>query len=171
MKQQYIETGKITGTHGVRGELRVQPWCDTPEDLTIHKQLYLDAMGQQVLKIVSARPHKQMVILKVKGIDTVEQAATLRDKTLYLDRKKLKLQKGQYLIVDLIGCDVFDTDTKEPLGQITDVSQTGANDVWHITKEGKEYLIPAIPSVVDTVDVDKEEVWITPLKGIFDDAD
>ncbi len=171
MKQQYIETGKITGTHGVRGELRVQPWCDTPEDLTVHKQLYLDAGGQQALKVLSARPHKQMVILKVKGIETVEQAEALRDKTVYLDRKKLKLQKGQYLIVDLIGCQVFDTTTKESLGQLTDVSQTGANDVWHITREGKEYLIPAIPSVVDQVDVDKEEVWITPLKGIFDDAD
>ena len=171
MKQQYIETGVITGTHGVRGELRVQPWCDTPEDLTIHKQLYLDAAGAQSLKIVNARAHKQMVILKVKGIDTVEQAEALRNKTLYLDRKSLKLKKGQYLIVDLIGCKVFDSATKEALGEISDVSQTGANDVWHIKKDGKEYLIPAVPSVVDKVNVDKEEVFITPLKGIFDDAD
>ena len=171
MKQQYIETGLITGTHGVRGELRVQPWCDSPEDLTVHKKLYLDVNGVNAIQIVNARAHKQMVILKVKGIDTVEQAEALRNKTVYLDRKNLKLAKGQYLIVDLIGCKVFDSATKEALGEISDVSQTGANDVWHIKNEGKEYLIPAIPSVVDTVDVDKEEIFITPLKGIFDDAD
>ncbi len=171
MKQQYIETGLITGTHGVRGELRVQPWCDSPEDLTIHKQLYLDAQGEKSIQIINARAHKQMVILKVKGIDTVEQAEMLRNKKVYLDRKKLKLAKNQYLIVDLIGCKVFDSATKEELGVISDVSQTGANDVWHIKKEGKEYLIPAIPPVVDKVDVDKETVFITPLKGIFDDAD
>ncbi len=171
MKQQYIETGVVTGTHGVRGELRVQPWCDTPEDLTIHKQLYLDAAGAQSLKIVNARAHKQMVILKVKGIDTVEQAEALRNKTLYLDRKVLKLKKGQYLIVDLLGCQVFHTQTKELLGEITDVSQTGANDVWHITNRQKEYLIPAVPSVVDEVNIDEQQVFITPLKGIFEDED
>ncbi len=171
MKQQYIETGVVTGTHGVRGELRVQPWCDTPEDLTIHKQLYLDASGTQALKIVNARAHKQMVILKVKGIDTVEQAEALRNKTLYLDRKALKLKKGQYLIVDLLGCQVYHTQTKECLGEITDVSQTGANDVWHITNHEKEYLIPAVPSVVDVVNVDEQQVFITPLKGIFEDED
>ena len=171
MKQQYIETGVITGTHGVRGELRVQPWCDTPEDLTVHKKLYLDATGENAIQVVNARAHKQMVILKVKGIDTVEQAEALRNKTVYLDRKKLKLAKGQYLIVDLIGCKVFDSSNKEELGVLTDVSQTGANDVWHIKKDEKEYLIPAIPSVVDQVDVDKETIFITPLKGIFDDAD
>jgi len=171
MKQQYIETGVVTGTHGIRGELRVQPWCDSPEDLTIHKKLYLDAGGVEPLTIINARAHKQMVILKVKGIDTVEQAEALRGKTIYLDRKKLKLAKGQYLIVDLIGCRVFDSTTGETLGVVSDVSQTGANDVWHITKDGQEYLIPAVPSVVDRVDVDHEEIYITPLKGIFDHED
>ena len=171
MKQQYIETGVITGTHGVRGELRVQPWCDTPEDLTIHKQLFLDAAGGESLKITNARAHKQMVILKVKGIDTVEAAEALRGKTLYLSRKSLKLREGQYLIADLIGCAVYDSADHTLLGKITDVSRTGANDVWHVQKDGQEYLIPAIPPVIDRVDVDNDEVFITPLKGIFDHED
>lgn len=169
MKLQYIETGCITGTHGIRGELRVQPWCDTPEDLTLHKTLYLSPDGQESMKVTGARVHKQMVIVKAKGIDTVEAAEGLRGKTVYLSRKSLKLKEGQYLIADLIGCKVYHSATGESLGTVTDVSRTGANDVWHIMKEEKEYLIPAIPTVVDRVDVDKEEVFLTPLKGIFED--
>jgi 16S rRNA processing protein RimM len=171
MKQQYIETGRITGTHGIRGELRVQPWCDSPEDLTIHKTLYLSQKGDSPLTVISARPHKQMVILKVKGIDTVEAAEGLRDKIIYLNRDDLNLNEGQYLIADLLGCKVFHSETKEQLGVLTDVSKTGANDVWHVEKEGKEYLVPAIPPVIDSVDVEQEEIVITPLKGIFEDAD
>jgi 16S rRNA processing protein RimM len=83
----------------------------------------------------------------------------------------LHLKEGQYLIADLMGCKVFDSQTKEQLGVISDVSKTGANDVWHVKNNGKEYLVPAIPPVVDQVDVEKEEVFITPLKGIFEDAD
>jgi 16S rRNA processing protein RimM len=112
-----------------------------------------------------------MVILKVKGIDTVEAAEGLRDKIIYLNRDDLNLNEGQYLIADLLGCKVFHSETKEQLGVLTDVSKTGANDVWHVEKEGKEYLVPAIPPVIDSVDVEQEEIVITPLKGIFEDAD
>lgn len=171
MKCQYIETGKITGTHGVRGEMRVQPWCDTPEDLLRYKTLYLDPQGTTSLRAVQMRVHKSMVILKAKGVDSVESAAAYRDKTVYIHRKDIKLAKGQYLVVDLIGCQVFHDQTGELLGVITDVSQTGANDVWHITRGGKEYLIPAIPQVVSQVNVEQDEVRILPLKGIFEDED
>ena len=171
MKQQFIETGKITGTHGVRGEMRVQPWCDTPEDLLQYKRLYLDNKGTKWLQVSGMRVHKAMVILKAKGIDTIPQAEALREQVIYLNRDDLALEEGQYLVVDLIGCKVFHTATNEPLGEICDVSQTGANDVWHIKKEGKEYLIPAIPLVVDKVDVEHERITITPLKGIFEDED
>ena len=117
------------------------------------------------------RVHKNMVILKAKGIDSIPKAEALRERVVYLHRDDLDLAEGQYLVADLIGCDVFETQTGTPLGKITDVSQTGANDVWHIKKDGKEYLIPAIPLVVDEVDIDGERVTITPLKGIFEDED
>lgn len=171
MKQQFIETGKITGTHGIHGEMRVQPWCDTPEDLLQYKTLYLDTAGYERLAVVQMRVHKNMVILKAKGIDSIPKAEALRERVVYLHRDDLDLDEGQYLVADLIGCDVFETQTGNPLGKITDVSQTGANDVWHIKKDGKEYLIPAIPLVVDEVDIDGERVTITPLKGIFEDED
>ncbi len=171
MKQQFIETGKITGTHGIHGEMRVQPWCDSPEDLLQYKTLYLDTAGYERLEVVGMRVHKTMVILKSKGIDSIPKAEAFRERVVYLHRDDLNLEEGQYLVADLIGCQVFDTQTGNPLGEITDVSQTGANDVWHIKKDGKEYLIPAIPLVVDEVDIDSERVTITPLKGIFEDED
>ncbi len=171
MKQQYIETGKITGTHGIRGEMRVQPWCDTPEDLLQYKTLYLNTTGTESLQVSVMRVHKSMVILKAKGIDTIAGAEAYRERVVYLNREDMNLEEGQYLVADLIGCTVFHKETNEELGTITDVSQTGANDVWHITKEGKEYLIPAIPLVVDSVDINEQRVVITPLKGIFEDED
>lgn len=168
MKERYIETGKIVGTHGIRGEVRVQPWCDSPEFLTPFKTLYTDKNGT-ALKISSSRAHKNIVLMKIKGVDTIEAAETLRGKVLYLDRKDAALPEGVFFQCDLFGCEVFDADTDEKLGIITDVSQTGANDVWHIEREGKEYLIPSIPDVVINVDIDNCKVVIRPLKGIFDD--
>jgi 16S rRNA processing protein RimM len=79
------------------------------------------------------------------------------------------LPEGRYFISDLLGVEVFDADTNERLGEITDVSQTGANDVWHIKRDGKEYLIPAIDDVLISVDIDNNTAVIRPLKGIFDD--
>ncbi|MGN0173608.1 MAG: ribosome maturation factor RimM [Acutalibacteraceae bacterium] len=170
MKERYIETGKVVGTHGIRGEMRVQPWCDSPEFLTKFKTLYLDKNGTS-LKISASRVHKNIVLLKVKGVDTIEEAEKYRGKVLYLDRQDAVLPKGVFFQCDLFGCRVFDADSGENLGVITDVSQTGANDVWHIEKDGTEYLIPSIPDVVINVDTDNEKVIIRPLKGIFDDED
>ena len=170
MKQQFIETGKITGTHGIHGEMRVQPWCDTPEDLLQYKTLYLDTAGYERLEVVGMRVHKTMVILKAKGIDSIPRAEAFRERVVYLHRDDLNLEEGQYLVADLIGCQVFHTQTGNPLGEITDVSQTGANDVWHIkTLNGSEVLIPAIKQVIVNVDVESGIVKINPIKGLFED--
>ena len=167
MKEKYIETGKIVGTHGIRGEVRVQPWCDSPEFLTPFKTLYLDKNGTAIK--VKCRPNKNVVLMKIKDVDTIEQAEMLRGKVVYIDRDDAALEDGTYFQCDLFGCEVFDADTNEKLGVICDVSQTGANDVWHIKRETREYLIPSIPDVVINVDIDGGRVVIRPLKGIFDD--
>ena len=171
MKKQFLEAGKISGTHGVKGMVRIQSWCDSNEVFCEFKKLYTDKNGENVLIVNNASSHGTVVIAKIKGIDTVEQAEQLRNKVVYISREQLNLEEGSYLIQDLLMCDVFDVDTDELLGKITDVSKTGSNDVWHISKEGKEYLIPVIDDVVINVDVDNEKVVIRPLKGIFDDED
>ncbi len=171
MIRQYIETGKITGLHGVRGEMRVQPWCDAPADLARLRVLYLDPEGRQPLAVERARVHKTMVIVKARGIDAPEQAAALRDRVVYLNRDELSLAPGQYLVADLLGCRVEHAETGEVLGELTDVTKTGANDVWEVTQNGRAYLLPAIPDVVRTVEVAAGLVKVVPLKGIFDDDD
>lgn len=171
MKQRYLETGEIVGTHGVRGEMRLYPWCDSPAFLTKVKRLYLDKEGGSSLDVVSARVHGTMVLLKVKGVDDIPAAERLRGKTVYLDRKDVKIEKGAYFIQDLMDCAVLDADDGHCYGTICDVSKTGANDVWHIKQETREVLIPAIPDVVIDVDIDAQRVLIRPLKGLFDDED
>ena len=173
MIKEYLELGEIVGTHGIRGELRVNPWCDSPEFAAKFKTLYFDSNGGCAVQVKSARPHGNIVLLAIKDVDTVEKAQKLRGKILYMKRSDAKLPKGSYFIAELIGCTVYDADEPEKVyGTLSDVSATGANDVWHTKDEnGKEYLIPAIPDVCVETDVAENRVVIRPLKGIFDDED
>ena len=170
MIKPFLEAGEIVSVHGLKGEVRVQPWSDSGEFLKSFKTFYFDKKGEKSVKVISLRPHGNVVIVKLEGTDTVEEANALRGKMLYLKREDAKLKEGQYFISELIGCSVFDADDESVFyGRISDVSFTGANDVWHIKSEsGKEYLIPAIPPVVIETDVFAEKVRIRPLKGIFD---
>lgn len=167
-QKPYLEAGQIVGTHGVRGELRVQPWCDSPEQFATFKKLYWDSEGKQPVKVKS-RPHKQMALLKLEGVDTVEAAAVLRNRMLYVSRKDIHLPKGHHLVQDLIGMTVVDADTGETYGTLTDVSQTGANAVYHMRTPKGEVLIPAIPEVVIAVDYRADAVRLRPMKGLLDD--
>ncbi len=164
---RFLEAGEIVGTHGVRGELRLQPWCDGPDTLRRVKTLYWDADGRQPVR-VACRPHKTLTLIKAEGIDTVQDAAALRGRVLYVDRRDLKLPAGHHFIRDLIGLRVIDAETGEEYGTLTAVSATGANDVYHMDYHGREVLIPAIPSVVRTIDAEGGVVTITPLEGLFD---
>ncbi len=168
-KQIFLEAGEIVGTHGVRGEVRVRPECDSPELFSTLRTVYFDAAGTRSARM-KARPHKNVALAKLDGVDTVEAAAALRGTMLYLNRRDLKLEKGRYFICDLIGAQVVDCDTTAVYGECTDVTHTGSNDVYHLkTVDGKEVLIPAIPDVVREVDVEKGIIRIFPMLGLFDD--
>ena len=170
MLKQYLEIGQIVSTHGVKGELRVNPWCDSPEFMKKFKTLYFDNNGEKAVKVLSCRPHGNVVILQIEGINSVEEAQKLRNKILFMSRKDAKLGKGDWFIQDLIGCTVYDADDNAKIyGTLTDVAQTGANDIWYIENNNKEYIIPAIKDVVINVDVENESVYIRPLRGIFDE--
>ena len=171
MLKKFLETGKIVGTHGIKGMLRVQGWCDSGEFLQQFKYIYTDCDGKTKYAVKSAQPHGNVVLMALKGVDSIEQAEALRNKVIYIARKDVKLDEGRYFVTDLIGCTVRDADTEKVLGKLTDVSETGANDVWHIENEGKEYLVPAIDEIIVSVDVNNGDIVIRPLKGIFDDED
>ncbi|MGN0469987.1 MAG: ribosome maturation factor RimM [Acutalibacteraceae bacterium] len=169
MLKQYLEAGKIVGTHGLRGEVRIDPWCDSAEFLCKFKKLYY-ADGTEI-SVVSARPHKNIAIVLFRDITSIEQAEVLRGKIVYINRKDVRLPKNTYFIQDIIGLKVYDVDTDREYGEVTDVMKTGANDVYQITKDGRDYLIPVIPDVVIKTDIENEILLIRPLEGIFDNED
>lgn len=172
MVKKYLEIGQIVSTHGIKGEMRFNPWCDKPEFVKKFKTLYFDKNGEKSVKVISARPHGNMVILMLQDIDTVEKAQALKNTVLYMKRADAHLPKGTWFVQELFDCTVIDDNNGKVLGTIVDVSETGANDVWHIkTPKGDEVLIPAIKQVIVNVDVEKGEILINPIKGLFEDED
>lgn len=171
MKKEFLEAGRIVGTHGLKGELRVEVWCDTPAFFCRFKRFYLNN-GKTEVRVISARPHKNIAILLLDGISTIEQADIMRGKTLYINRSDIELDDNVFFIQDIIGLQVRDIDTGTVYGTVTDVFKTGSNDVYQVTdSDNKNYLIPVIDSVVKEVNVDGDYVLISPMKGIFDDED
>lgn len=171
MKKQFLDSGKIVGTHGIKGEVRIEPWCDSPEFLCAFKKLYLDEKGQTFIEVKS-RPHKNITLAKIKGVDTIEAAEKLRGKIIYINRDDITLDEGVNFVQDLIGIEVKDAENGTVYGKITDVLRTGANDVYEITdSNNKKYLAPVIDEVVAEINVDGGFVLIRPMKGIFDDED
>ena len=170
MLKEYLEIGKVVGTHGIQGELRVECWCDSPEFLAKFRNLYFNE-GKEKLDI-KARPHKNIALVKIKGVDTIEQGDLLRGKVLYMRRRDAKLEKGAHFVQDLIGLEIKDAETDKVYGTLTDVLKTGANDVYEMKTDGvKVYYIPVIPDVVKKIEPEKGFVLITPMKGLFDDED
>lgn len=170
MQKRYLECGKIVSTHGVRGEVCVQPWCDSPEFLCLFSTIYLQN-GENPLTVERARVNKNMVLLKLKGFDTLDEAVTLRGRIIYIDREHAP-DDGAHFIQDLIGLSVLDADTGELWGTLTDVLHTGANDIYEITAEnGRKLLAPAIPDVIIEINIAEGSILIRPLKGLFEDED
>lgn len=171
MLKPFLEAGRVVGTHGVRGELRVEPWCDTAEFLSGFKTLYWQE-GRTAVQVESARPHKRMLLVKLQGVDTIEQAERLRGQIVFIHRADADLPEGQYFQQDLMQCEVIDADTQQVYGKMTGIFSTGANDVYQIKgTDGKEYLLPAIRQVVIAVKPEEGRIEVRPMGGIFDDAD
>ena len=169
MKKQFLEIGKIVATQGIRGEFRVQYYCDSADVLCDFDTLYLDK-GKTEVTVQRAYPHKNIVVMKLEGIDKIEQAQPLVGKLLYLNRDDAELEEGLYFIQDIIGLTVKDADTGEVYGKISEVYQNGASDVYSIRKDdGRELLFPCIDEVVISTDIDAGEMIIRPLPGLFDE--
>lgn len=169
MKKPFLEAGKIVGTHGLKGEVRIDPWCDSADFLCRFKRLFFD--GGKEVRVLSARVHKNIAIVLLDGIKTVEQAEALRSSIVYISRDDVRLPEGVWFVQDILGLRAVDADDGREYGIVTDVLQTGANDVYQVTKDGHDYLIPKIPDVVREIDPDSGVIRISTriLKGLFDD--
>ena len=162
MKQQYLQTGKIVSTHGVRGEVKLLPWADSPEFLLQFHTLYLDG---KPFRVEQSRVQKTCVLLKLEGIDTVEAASGLRDKIVSIARADARLSEGSVFIADLLGLPVYNGDVL--LGRLTEVMPTPANDVYIVRAEdGQEHLIPAVPDFILERNLDKGYIRVRLIEGM-----
>ena len=165
-----LRVGVISSTHGVRGEVKVYPTTDDVNRFKKLKTVILDTGREQMtLSIESVKFFKNMVILKLDGVDTMNEVEGWRQKDLLITRDQaIPLEEDEFFITDLIGLNVV-TDEGETLGTLTDVMETGANDVYCVkTPEGKELLLPAIRDCILDVDLDKEEMLVHVLPGLLD---
>ena len=165
--ENYLMVGVIANTHGVRGEVKVYP---TTDDVNRFKKLKEIYMGDEKapLHIQSVKFQKNMVILGFKEFTTLNEVKGLRNKELFVDRAHaVKLQKDEYFISDLIGMKVV-TDEGATLGEVQDVLQTGANDVYVVkTTDGKEVLLPAIKECVLNVDINERVMSVHIMEGLL----
>ena len=170
--KQYIEIGKITNTHGVKGAVKVEPWCDTPSVLAKMKRIYfapkLSGNEFSECTVMSGSVQKDKVLLTLNGIDTVEKAITLKNTVIFANREDIPIKKGSFLIADLIGLNVIDANTGRVYGKLTDVIQGGSGDIYDIKTENGSALMPAVKEFVKEIKLD-EGILVTPIKGIFDE--
>lgn len=169
--EDMLQVGVITSTHGVRGEVKVFPTTDDAKRFKRLKEVIVDTGKEQVpLEIEGVKFFKNMVILKFKGIDNINDVEKYRQKRLLVTRKNaVRLSRNEYFIADLIGLSVRNEENQE-IGEITDVMSTGANDVYVIAmKDGRELLLPAIKQCVLNVNVDDGWMQVHILDGLLDD--
>ena len=162
MKEQYLEAGKLVSTHGIRGEVKLLPWADSPEFLLKFKTFYLEN-GARELSAESLRVQKSCLLIKFRGIDTVEQAQALRDKVLCIARDDPHIPAGTVFQADLIGLPVF-ADGKE-IGTIREILSMPASEVW-VVKGEKEYMIPNVKAFVPAVDLSLGHVDVNLIEGM-----
>ena len=167
--EQYLRVGVIASTHGLKGEVKVFPTTDEPERFRKLKKVFLDTGKEYLpLKIKSVKFFKNQVILKFDEFQDINEVEKYRGKDLLIDREQaLPLAENENFIVDLIDMDVYDEE-EQCLGTLTDVLQTGANDVYVVeTEEGKEILLPAIPSCILEVDVEAAKMIVRIPEGLL----
>lgn len=164
MKSPYLPTGQIVNTHGLKGYVKIQPWADNPADLLDFDRFFIDGREYEVEQ---ASLQKSMVLLKLAGVDTIDEAAKLRNKELLIAREDVELEEGVVFIADLIGLTVL-ADGVE-IGKITEVLTPPGNDVY-VVKGEREYLIPAVKEFVEELNPEAGFVRVHLIEGMESDA-
>ena len=167
-----LKVGKIVNTHSLKGEVKVISSTDFEEERFKKGSKLLITRGNQLIREVvvqSYRNHKNFLLVKFEGIDSVEEAEKLKNLQIKIDSDEVgELEENEFYFHQIIGCEVFDENDKN-LGEIIDILTPGANDVWVIKGEnGKEILIPYIEDVVKKIDITSKKVIIEVMEGLID---
>ena len=163
--EQYVEVGKITNVHGIMGEVRVQPWADSPEFLCRFKTLYVDKTHWPI-EVERARVHKNMVILKFHGVTDVPSALSMRNAILYIDRKDANLPEGTFFLADLYGLEVRDAQSGAVLGKVADILTLPANNVYVVRGGERELMIPAVPQFIAETNPEGGYLRVNLIEGL-----
>jgi 16S rRNA processing protein RimM len=169
-KSEYLECGMIQNTHGTRGVVRAQAWCDSPRVLAGLKTVYLCCNGVMTPKDVeTASVSGALVLLKLQGVDDMDAAAALKNTTLYAARADLPLKAGEYFIADVPGLPVLDADNGREYGTVKEVRDIGGRNYLVVATAQGERLVPMVTPLLSHVDIETA-VYVRPIPGLLEDA-
>ena len=167
--QEYLEIGQIVNTFGIKGMVKVKPFTDDITRFDRLEKVYIEIHNsKKKYEIEEVKYHKDMVLIKFKGIDKIEDAELLRNPYLKVNRKdEPELEEGTYYIVDLLGLDVY-SDEGNLLGKLEDIFNNGSTDIYVVKNElGKQLLLPAISDVIKEINLEEQKIVVHILKGLI----
>lgn len=165
---KYLECGKIINTHGVRGGLKLESWCDTPKDLASLKKVFLKKGAEyECHKVKKAAVFKQFVIFELEGINDIDEAMKLKNTIVFADRDDISIDEDAFFLADLIGLPVFDIANGDKIGTLSDVLNLGASDLYEIKTDNGKKLIPAVDEFIKEIDLDRG-IFVSLIEGMLD---
>lgn len=170
MKKEYLECGRVCNAHGVRGILKVEPWCDSPKVLASRKRVFLAEKdgSYREIKVLSSSVGGALVLLSLEGIQTREDAIAMKNTILYLHRDDIPLRKGEMLIADMIGLSVIDANSGRVYGEITSVTDAPRGKLYFIKTPSGEVIYPSGDQFIKEI-IPEVGMYITPIAGFFDE--
>lgn len=163
MKEAFIEAGRIVNTHGVRGEVRIEVWLDSPDYLAGFPRIFVDGIEK---RIRSSFVHKQFLVAVLEGINDVNSAMPLKGKTVKVAREDARLPEGGYFLQDLLGAAVRTEDGKT-VGTLTEILERPASNIYVVTDtSGTEHMIPAVPAFVIAANADAGQITVRMIEGM-----
>ena len=168
--EKYLEIGQIVNTFGIKGMVKIKPFTEkTKKKIDNLKKVYIKTKKEKKeYEIEEIKYHKEMVLAKFKGIETIEEAEKFRNSYLLINRENEKpLEKGTYYIVDMVGLEVY-TDEGDKLGILDDIFNSGSSDIYVVKNElGKQILLPAIKEVIKNIDMENRKITVHLIKGLM----
>ncbi len=167
--KRFLECAKIINTHGIKGDVKLESFCDSPDILCdLEKVYFKEGESFRPAKVLRASIFKNIVIASIEGIDDIDKAIPLKGTVIYADREDFELDEGSYFIVDLIGLDVIDIESGEKYGKVADVINRGASDIYVVNTPQGERMIPAVEEFIKKIDLDSG-VYIKTIPGLIKD--
>ena len=169
IREKYIECGKIVNTHGVKGMLKVETWCNSLDDFLALGRVFIkkgDDFKEHA--ILNSQAHKTLALLQLDSVSTLDEAMLLKGSVLYALRDDFMLEDGDFFIADIIGATVLDADSGKEYGVLKDIFTTVASDIYVVATSAGDKMFPAVDEFLISVDADAQVIKVRPIEGMFD---